>query len=167
MVTIAEFNEVDNGVIQPDLLACCDVATWADALLAARPYPDLGALLDTADRLVETFPPECVDRAAAVQSRMGERPGIATDGVTVAAVDATDMALCAANRHYERRFGRVCVMCATGLTAAEILVAIVLRLGNDVATETAVVRTELRKIARLRLQQVIVQTPVADRTSCP
>lgn len=166
MVTVEEFNEGKSARLRPALLECCDVPAWADALLAARPYPTLVSLLDTADRLADELDPEEVERALAAHPRIGERreggdrgaswsreeqSGVAADVETVAALHS-------ANRLYERRFGRVFLICATGLATSDILTAVMLRLGNDPATEAKVVATELRKIARLRLQRVVVES---------
>ncbi|WP_067564914.1 2-oxo-4-hydroxy-4-carboxy-5-ureidoimidazoline decarboxylase [Nocardia acidivorans] len=166
MVTVEEFNEWERERLRPALLECCDVPAWADALLRARPYPDLAALLDAADRLAAALGPEDVERALAAHPRIGERPegadrtaawsrqeqsGVAADAETAAALHS-------ANRLYEKRFGRVFLICATGLSTSDILTAVMLRLGNDPATEATVVATELRKIARLRLQRVIVES---------
>ncbi|MGZ4484418.1 MAG: 2-oxo-4-hydroxy-4-carboxy-5-ureidoimidazoline decarboxylase, partial [Nocardioidaceae bacterium] len=59
------------------------------------------------------------------------------------------------NRAYEDRFGRVYLVCASGRSGAELLADLRRRLGNDDATEAAVVADELRKIALLRLGKVV------------
>ncbi len=64
-----------------------------------------------------------------------------------------DAELVEVNRAYEARFGRVFLICATGLTAGDVVAAARARLANDEATETAVVKDELRKIALVRLQK--------------
>jgi 2-oxo-4-hydroxy-4-carboxy-5-ureidoimidazoline decarboxylase len=58
------------------------------------------------------------------------------------------------NRAYEERFGHVFLICATGLSAAEMLAALRERLGNDVEAERAAVRAELAKIVDLRLARL-------------
>ncbi|WP_067815404.1 2-oxo-4-hydroxy-4-carboxy-5-ureidoimidazoline decarboxylase [Nocardia inohanensis] len=163
MVTLDEFNGMAGDRLRPALLECCEAPEWVDALLEARPYSGFADLLATADKLAEGFTPAEVDRAIAAHPRIGERrdgddngaawsrqeqPGVAADVETAAALHS-------ANRLYEKRFGRVFLICATGLTSAEILGAVLLRLGNDEETEAAVVATELRKIALLRLGKVI------------
>ncbi|WP_327145906.1 2-oxo-4-hydroxy-4-carboxy-5-ureidoimidazoline decarboxylase [Nocardia sp. NBC_01327] len=164
MVTVDEFNGWESARLRPALLECCRVPAWADALLAARPYADLDTLLDAADSLAADFGPEDVERAVAAHPRIGERSehgelssswsreeqsGVAADVETVAALHS-------ANRLYEKRFGRVFLICATGLSTSEILAAVTFRLANDATTEAKVVDVELRKIIRLRLQRVIV-----------
>jgi 2-oxo-4-hydroxy-4-carboxy-5-ureidoimidazoline decarboxylase len=59
------------------------------------------------------------------------------------------------NRAYEERFGRVFLICATGLSGEQVLDGLTERLGNDDEAEAAVVADELRKIAVLRLRKVL------------
>ncbi|RRR97462.1 2-oxo-4-hydroxy-4-carboxy-5-ureidoimidazoline decarboxylase [Glycomyces terrestris] len=74
--------------------------------------------------------------------------------------DAVKAELAAANAAYERRFGRVFLICATGLTAEEILAEARRRLANDDATERAEARAELRRIVALRLAKAFgAETP--------
>ena len=157
------FNEEPADRLRPALLACCDVPAWADAVGDGRPYDEVSAVLATADAAARRFTPEDVDRALAAHPRIGERAegadteaawsrqeqsGVSRDEVTAAALRD-------GNRAYEDRFGRVFLICATGLTAEEVLANLTDRLGNDDATEAAVVADELRKIALLRLRKVL------------
>ncbi|TMR87780.1 2-oxo-4-hydroxy-4-carboxy-5-ureidoimidazoline decarboxylase, partial [Nonomuraea basaltis] len=64
-------------------------------------------------------------------------------------------ALAEGNRDYEARFGHVYLVCATGLTGAQMLARLRERLGNDEEGERAVVRDELAKITRLRLLKLL------------
>ena len=41
---LAQFNTADEADLRGELLACCDVLAWADAVLAGRPYGDLSEL---------------------------------------------------------------------------------------------------------------------------
>ncbi|MEU3165113.1 2-oxo-4-hydroxy-4-carboxy-5-ureidoimidazoline decarboxylase [Streptosporangium sp. NPDC006930] len=95
--------------------------------------------------------PERQEREAA-WSR-GEQAGIDTVGR-----DVLDR-LAEGNRAYERRFGHVYLICATGLSAEEMLARLTERLGNDEDTERDVVRTELAKITRLRLAKLLGAAP--------
>ena len=97
-----------------------------------------------------------------VRERPGERPGSGTDrwsrqeqaGVSGADL-ATRQELAAANAAYERRFGHLYLVCATGKSAAELLGLLHARLANDPAAEWRVVRAELGKINRIRLRALI------------
>ncbi|HET8605341.1 MAG TPA: 2-oxo-4-hydroxy-4-carboxy-5-ureidoimidazoline decarboxylase [Marmoricola sp.] len=156
-----QFNAAPAAGLRPQLLACCDVPAWADALLQGRPYDDLDALLATADEAARGFSRADVERALAQHPRIGERvAGRSTEsrwsrqeqsGVDTEAQEA----LLEGNRAYENRFGRVFLICATGLSAEQILQNLHSRLGNDDGTEAGVVAEELRKIALLRLRKVV------------
>jgi 2-oxo-4-hydroxy-4-carboxy-5-ureidoimidazoline decarboxylase len=162
-VTLDELNTASAAELRPQLLACADVPAWADALLAARPYADRGELEATADKAAREFTPADVDRALAAHPRIGERAeGSSAEAAWSRAEQSAvsrdadvEQALAQGNRAYEERFGRVFLICATGLSAPEILSALRGRLGHDDVTEQAVVADELRKIALLRLGKVL------------
>jgi OHCU decarboxylase len=159
------FNAVPAERLRPMLAACCDVDRWVDRVLAGRPYDDLAALNEVADRTAATFDDAEVEKALAAHPRIGDRAsGESTeaswsrDEQSGVGEDAgVRAALAEGNREYEQRFGRVFLICATGLSAAEMLASLRQRLGNDDATERDVVRVELRKIAVLRLTKVVDQ----------
>jgi 2-oxo-4-hydroxy-4-carboxy-5-ureidoimidazoline decarboxylase len=88
------------------------------------------------------------------ESRDGEWSRQEQAGVAGASAD-TLAALAAGNRAYEERFGQVFLICATGLSAAEMLATLRTRLGNDPDTEAKIVREELGKITGLRLRKLL------------
>lgn len=157
------FNTAPAAELRPALLACCDVPRWADAILAGRPYADAADVAATADRAARGFTPAEVDQALAAHPRIGERAegGHAEaawsrqEQAGVATTTDVQQALAAGNRAYEERFGRVFLICATGLHAEEILADLRARLEHDTETEAGVVADELRKIALLRLDRVL------------
>jgi 2-oxo-4-hydroxy-4-carboxy-5-ureidoimidazoline decarboxylase len=58
------------------------------------------------------------------------------------------------NRAYEAKFGHVFLICATGLSAAEMAAALARRLDNDPDTELQIAAAEQARITRLRLQKL-------------
>lgn len=159
--TAEQVNTADESALRAFLTACCDVPGWVDAVIAGRPYSNDSALLSTADAAGAAIDAAGVDRALAAHPRIGERPtGSApqacwsrTEQATVSRDEATTSRLAEVNQRYEQRFGRVFLICASGLSAEQILTAAQERLANDEATETRVVADELRKIALLRLER--------------
>ena len=160
---LQEFNSAPAGRLRPELAACCDVPRWVDGVLAKRPYGDLAALTAVADQALRELDNNEVDRALQAHPRIGDRPqGQGTE----AAWSRTEQsgvgddpevrkALADGNREYEERFGRVFLICATGLSAQDMLTSLRRRLTHDDATEAGVVHEELRKIALLRLAKVV------------
>ena len=160
---LQEFNSAPADRLRPMLAACCDVPRWVDGLLAKRPYGDLAALTAVADQSLRELDDDEVDRALQAHPRIGDRPqGAGTEAAWsrreqsgVGEDPGVREALAEGNREYEQRFGRVFLICATGLSAEQMLTSLRRRLTHDDATEVAVVREELRKIALLRLGKVV------------
>ena len=71
------------------------------------------------------------------------------------ATDELTRLMRAGNLAYEQRFGRVYLVCATGLSAQELYSRLTTRLDNDDETEDVVARGELAKINRLRLRRLL------------
>jgi 2-oxo-4-hydroxy-4-carboxy-5-ureidoimidazoline decarboxylase len=92
--------------------------------------------------------PRIGDPAAAGWSR-AEQAGAAAAAADVAA------GLAAGNQAYQEKFGHVFLVCASGLTAEQMLGQLQDRLANDPATERRVVTDELRKITRQRMRKLL------------
>lgn len=152
------FNSAPADDLRPLLTECLAVPRWVDAVVAARPYRDVEALVARAE--VELDPEEVLG-AIAGHPRIGERArhdGVSArwsaaeqSGVDVSLADR----LVAANLAYEERFGHIFLVCATGLSGEQVLEDLASRMDNDPATELRVVNRELAKIAALRLRKVI------------
>jgi 2-oxo-4-hydroxy-4-carboxy-5-ureidoimidazoline decarboxylase len=162
-MNLQEFNTAPAGRLRPLLAACCDVPRWVDRVLSGRPYADADALAEVADRAVRDLDEGEVAMALAAHPRIGDRASGETteanwsrgEQAGVGDDPAVRAALAAGNREYEQRFGRVFLICATGLSATEMLTALRRRLTNDDPTEATAVQEELRKITLLRLTKLL------------
>lgn len=161
-MTIDEFNALDPEAAVAFVLTTARVSSWADAVVAARPYASAEALIAAARDLGRSWGAAEVDEAMAAHPRIGEAPtgqGVDADHSrkeqsSMAGADpAVAAGIADGNIAYERAFGRVFLIRAAGRTPEEILGALRLRLRNDPETETLVVAGELLNIAELRLQQ--------------
>jgi 2-oxo-4-hydroxy-4-carboxy-5-ureidoimidazoline decarboxylase len=158
---LAAFNAWPPAEAEEELLACCACRPFAGRVASMRPYGNLGELLDAAETAVRELDWDDVLEALRAHPRIGERAAGAgrqaawsrheQSGVT----DALRAELAEGNRAYEKRFGHVYLVCATGLSGAEMLTRLRERLGNDEEREHDVVRRELAAIARLRLTKLI------------
>jgi 2-oxo-4-hydroxy-4-carboxy-5-ureidoimidazoline decarboxylase len=163
IVDLEEFNSTPADRLRPALAACCDVPRWVDAILAKRPYGDRAALTALADQALRELDDDEVDQALQAHPRIGDRPQGATTEAAWSRSEQSGVddrpdvrqALADGNRQYEDRFGRVFLICATGLSAEQMLSSLQARLTHDDATEASVVHEELRKIALLRLTKVV------------
>lgn len=137
-------------------LACCGARRWAREMAASRPFPDVEALMDSADRLWLALGREGWLEAFAAHPRIGESGGAWSRQEQAGAASAAPevrAALVRANRLYEERFGHVFLVCATGKSAEEMLALCSGRMANDPETELAVAAGEQAKITRLRLEK--------------
>jgi 2-oxo-4-hydroxy-4-carboxy-5-ureidoimidazoline decarboxylase len=162
-VDLEEFNSTPADRLRPALAACCDVPEWVDGILAKRPYGDVAALTAVADQSLRELDDNEVDRALQAHPRIGDRPQGASTEASWSRNEQSGVGddpgarreLAEGNRQYEERFGRVFLICATGLSAQDMLTSLRERLMHDDATEARVVHEELRKIALLRLAKVV------------
>jgi 2-oxo-4-hydroxy-4-carboxy-5-ureidoimidazoline decarboxylase len=161
---MAWLNDLSGHDAEHELMSCCGSKAWATAVAAARPFADDAALTQAADRAFSALGWADVEQALAHHPRIGDRPkGVDRESVwsrteQSGVIDAGGEVageLHEGNIAYERRFGRVFLICATGLSAEGMLAALRERLGNDEATERVMVRTELRKITHLRLKKLL------------
>ena len=161
MSTLTDLNQAATGELRARLLALTASPDWADALIAARPFDTLEALLTASDRIIAGLDEGQIDAALAGHPRIGERATqldeesaarSAKEQAAMASADtAVQDAMARANAEYEQRFGRIYLVAAAGRGAHELLSLLHARLGNDPARELDVVRGELARITRLRL----------------
>jgi 2-oxo-4-hydroxy-4-carboxy-5-ureidoimidazoline decarboxylase len=71
------------------------------------------------------------------------------------ASEATLDALAQGNEAYEKKFGHIFIICATGKSADEMLAALRERLAHDDITELRVAAAEQDKITHIRLQKLL------------
>lgn len=155
------FNSAPEAELRPLLTECLAVPRWVDAVVAGRPYASMDALLAASHVAAQGLSDEEVLGAIAGHPRIGERQK--TGGVSAkwsrseqSGVDSSQAdRLAAANAAYEDRFGHIYLVCATGLSGAEMLDNLSSRMDNPPDVELRVVNDELAKIAALRLQKLI------------
>ncbi len=158
---LQDFNAMDEPSALQALMTCCGSARWAMAVVRRRPYSDLRALETTAaeawarcgrDDFLEAFShhPRIGDKAALrLKFAGGEQGSIAE------ASEETLDALARGNAEYEKRFGHIFIICATGKSADEMLTLLRARLPNVPETELKIAAGEQAKITKLRLAKLL------------
>lgn len=162
-------NAMPEELAEAALLACCGSAIWARRMADERPFESLGAVQDAAERIWWELSKEDWLQAFAAHPRIGEKKAAATageqsqawsekeqSGVAQAAAE-TAAELARLNEEYERRFGYIYIVCATGKSADEMLALLRHRLQNGHATELQLAAAEQAKITRLRLEKFLGQ----------
>ena len=162
--SLETINRASDAEAAEHLRACNASPEWIAQMLAGRPYPDVAALLDTAERVARSLDWAEVRSALDAHPRIGERAeGGSTEArwsrreQSTVGTSATAMrdALRTGNAEYERRFGHVFLIRAAGRSAEEMAAELDRRLGNDEAGERSEVTEQLAQITRLRVQALL------------
>ena len=149
-----------------ELARCCGAWRWVEGMLEQRPFGRREKVMEAAEQVWDTLGPGDWIEAFSHHPRIGESRAAAHDDAAARAWSAEEQAravaddadrerLAAANATYEQRFGHIFIICAPGLTAAEILARLETRMHNDVETELRVAAEEQRRIMRLRLERLL------------
>ena len=172
---VAAFDALPDYDAAPLLESCCGSHAWVQAMLERRPFRSLARILDEADEIWWSLSPENWREAFDHHPRIGDQSAAAPQAAVArawsadeqrgatASSDATRQALVDGNREYERKFGHIYLVSATGKSAAEILDLLRVRLSNDPATELRVAALEQAKITRLRLEKLFGLTSTRER----
>lgn len=166
---IGALNEAADDALRARLHSCCASETWVAQVMGGRPYVSEAALMAASDRATAELDSDGLAQALGGHPRIGDRAAAHGDGRSAAwsrgeqagvAGAGSDLLaeLVAANAAYERRFGHVYLVCASGRDAAELLAVCRGRLENDPETERGVVLSELAKINRLRLGKLLEES---------
>jgi 2-oxo-4-hydroxy-4-carboxy-5-ureidoimidazoline decarboxylase len=138
---------------------CCNSFVLARDLARGRAYDSHDALFRRADALLFALSESTVDHILDACPDVGRRPRSEKSQAEQCAIwdeDAEVMtSLAAAARGYADRFGFGFIMFVGGLTAADVLGTVSDRMHNDVETERKVIRNELAKINRTRLERML------------
>ena len=154
--TLSSFNAAPAQAAERDVLACCASGTFAKAIAGGRPYGDPASLLAAVDTAFDALTWDDIAESMNEHPRIGDRASrtgtsAAEQSGAAAASDEVRRGLAEGNVAYEKRFGHIFLICASGLSGQEMLTELRARLGNDQDAERAVVRAELLKITRLRM----------------
>jgi 2-oxo-4-hydroxy-4-carboxy-5-ureidoimidazoline decarboxylase len=156
-VTLASFNAAPEPEAVTAMLACCASNRFATAMAGGRPYASADAVVAAALIAFESLTWSDVLEAMDAHPRIGARASGPSAAEQSGVADDSRAALAAGNAAYEARFGHVFLICATGLSGAEMLGALEQRLKNDEISERRVATAELGKIAVLRVRKALAE----------
>ena len=181
---LERLNGLPDAAARDELLACGSSARWAAEVASGRPFASADEIITCSDAAVAGLTQADLEQALAGPPRIGDRsragaaagrgaaagqPGHEARAAAgwsrqeQAGVQAADQsivrALAQGNEAYERRFGHIYLVCATGRSGAELLALLRERMDNDPAAEWDVVRRELGKINRIRLRKLLEARP--------
>jgi 2-oxo-4-hydroxy-4-carboxy-5-ureidoimidazoline decarboxylase len=168
---LTQFNELPEAAASVALLACCSSRLWVGSMIAGRPFARPEDAITLSGEIVSAMSAADLAVALAGHPRIGAPPGPEQSAASaqsqsaqwsrqeqalVSAADKqTSRELAVANLEYERRFGHIYLVCASGRTGPELLALLRARLRNDADAEWQVVRSELRQINDIRVRRLL------------
>jgi 2-oxo-4-hydroxy-4-carboxy-5-ureidoimidazoline decarboxylase len=167
MSALERLNKLLASEARAELMRCCGSSRWADAMVRARPFRDAEHLLSEAAWLWKQTGPEDWREAFTHHPRIGDvsqlRAKFAAtaswssqeQGGVQGADEAVLQGLAEGNAEYEKRFGFIFLVCATGKSAAEMLDLLRARLDNAPDEELRIAAEEQAKITRIRLEKLL------------
>jgi allantoicase len=147
---------INTRIDDRELRACNGSSEWVRRMMDARPMTDAVA---TADEVWSQLDRDAILEAFAAHPRIGEKKAekwaSQEQSGTASAGSETLAKLADVNREYEKKFGHIYIVCATGKSADEMLAIARERLSNDAATELRIAAAEQAKITKLRMLKLV------------
>lgn len=149
------------------LSRCCGASRWILQMMQARPFADAATLLEQSDAAFETLGRADWLEAFAHHPKIGDLESLRSKFAatrewagneqvgTDAASESTLRALAGGNQDYEAKFGFIFIICASGKSADEMLLALRARLPNTPEEELHQAAREQTQITRLRLGKLL------------
>jgi len=169
MAGLPALNRLTAAAARHKLLACCGSERWAQAMLNLRPFADEADLAAVARRVWEGLAPADWLEAFSHHPRIGGKDALRAKfaatrgwaqgeqaGAAAASEDVLD-ALARGNAEYEKKFGYIFIVCATGKSAAEMLSILESRLPNEPHKELKIAAAEQAKITEIRLRKLLAE----------
>jgi 2-oxo-4-hydroxy-4-carboxy-5-ureidoimidazoline decarboxylase len=166
-MTIEELNRLDVAALREALGKCCGAEAWIGKMLDVIPVADERALLAAAERAWYSCEEQDWREAFEHHPRIGDLSSLkkkfaVTGGWAAgeqsgvnAASDAVLTALATGNADYEKKFGYIFIVCATGRSAGEMLDLLKGRMDNTPEEEILIAMEEQNKITRIRLEKLL------------
>lgn len=141
------------------LKQCCGSAVWVERMLALQPFSDENDLLSAADAVWNSLSAADWLEAFAQHPKIGEKSSAKWSSQEQKGMERADGNLIgemySLNIEYEKTFGYIFIVCATGKSATEMMELLKFRLTNDPNTELRTAAAEQSKITRLRLEKLL------------
>lgn len=164
---LEQLNNASRETAETSFLDCCGSRSWAQKMTEARPFADDGELIKKAEQIWQNLAAEDWLEAFAAHPKIGARkaaPLQQEQSATWSRGEQSDVqtatetvldALAEANRLYEKKFGFIFIVCATGKNAEEMLEICRARLSNEANAEIRIAADEQRKITEIRLKKLL------------
>ncbi|MGH7243461.1 MAG: 2-oxo-4-hydroxy-4-carboxy-5-ureidoimidazoline decarboxylase [Phycisphaerales bacterium] len=164
---IGRFDSLDDSDAKVKLATVCGSMKWVERMMKRRPFGSTDNLLGACDEVWFRLAKEDWLEAFSHHPRIGERDlaqakfaataqqsSKEQSGMAGASEDVRS-AFAAENAEYEKKFGHVFLICATGKSGEHMLGSLRERMKNDAATELRNAAEQQSQIMRIRLGKLV------------
>lgn len=165
-MTLKEFSQYGKNRQKEELLKCCGSQKWTEKMVAGFPYDSLDSMKAFSDQVWFSLNENDWRESFTHHPKIGDMDGLKKKFASTASWAGHEQAgvssatenilhdLKSGNDQYEKKFGYIFIVCATGKTAAEMLSMLQARLNNTPEQEIMVAMKEQNKITHLRLDKL-------------
>lgn len=166
-MTLTELNQLSDKEAFEILFKCCGSTRWAESLAAKRPFGSAEELQHSSDSSWSVTKESDWLEAFSHHPKIGDVKALEKKFASTAAWASGEQSsvnqasgevlerLAQGNADYERKFGFIFIVCATGKSAAEMLNLLESRLPNGRDKEIQIAASEQNKITHLRLNKLL------------
>jgi len=150
-----------------DFIKCCGSKNWVNEMISNLPFDSKEKLFDIADKVWNSLDREDWLEAFTNHPKIGDIDLLKEkfsstkhfaeneqSGVNEASIQCL-MELAKYNEEYEKKFGYIFIVCASGKSANEMLELIKQRIKNNPEDEIKIAMEEQNKITKLRLEKLL------------
>lgn len=168
-MTLSSFNNLDREAAVKEFFSCCGSKRWVSLMMKSFPF-ESGNML--AERAATIWYNECDEKdwleSFSHHPKIGDKKSLAEKfagkeqaGVASASEDIIE-ALARSNADYEKKFGFIFIVCASGKSASEMLQLLNDRLNNERNSELRIAMGEQHKITLIRFVKLFEDLQITN-----
>lgn len=151
-------NNLDKEDAKEELLKCCFSTRWAEKMTKHRPYRTPEDVIKTSDEIWTGLKAEDWMEAFSGHPKIGDKVK-GTEAEEQSGIKNADTKkleeLAELNKEYEKKFGYIFIICASGKSADEMIDNLRERIKNNPQIEMLIAAEEQNKITKLRLSKIL------------
>jgi 2-oxo-4-hydroxy-4-carboxy-5-ureidoimidazoline decarboxylase len=166
-MTVHELNILPAPQRSEELAKCCGSTAWVNKMMGLFPFEDMVEILESAEEQWFLCSEADWREAFSHHPKIGEKSSIDKNSTSAAKWEKDEQAgmesasqkvadsIREANELYEKKFGYIFIVCASGMSADEMLATVQVRLNNSPEVEIEVAADEQNKITKLRIEKLL------------
>ena len=166
-MTLKELNNLPENEVLKQFSICCGASKWTEQMINSCPFQNKNELLKMAEKIWFTLSGQDWLEAFSHHPKIGNIRSLQSKFQKTAKLSESEQKsishvsedilkeIAEGNQLYEKKFGYIFIVCATGKTAEEMLALLNERLKNDPEAELLIAAKEQNKITRLRLEKFL------------